>query len=66
MRKQNIVVLDDHSYEIHVLLRYSPYSGLVNCVWAAEVETNSDIIKSWRYVSDPSLCVIAYFYEGAW
>ncbi|MEP5765672.1 MAG: hypothetical protein ABJ308_13845 [Halieaceae bacterium] len=36
------------------------------CLWAITVDTSTDKIVSWRYISDASDCKAQYFYGGAW
>lgn len=36
------------------------------CLWAGKVERSTGQLKSWRYVSDASLCKRDKFYSGAW
>jgi len=64
--KINTVHIDEHFYEIHLLHRESSYQSDSECTWSAKIEKDSLTIKSWRYLSDPSVCKLPYFYEGAW
>jgi len=62
---KDIVKLNEQYTEHSFLLEYSPYSGKVECIWAAKVNTETGIIENWKYVSIPSECDWPYFYEGA-
>jgi len=63
---KEVTQLNDQYSEHSFLRKYSPYSGKVECIWAAKVSAKSGLIESWKYVSSPSVCDWPFFYEGAW
>lgn len=60
------IQLNEQYNEQSYLLKYSPYHGPVECIWAAKVNRETNIIESWFYKSSPTVCDWPYFYEGAW
>jgi hypothetical protein len=42
------------------------YQSGDKCSWAMEIERDSEIIRSWHYVSDPAHCYYSTSWWGAW